>query len=194
MFPRDEHHFEVTSGPDREIEVAGADYHSLRLQAPGISVLRFSQLSSDPKWSSFFDEPITQSQKSFVETTVTGPTTPHDQELCTESNLDNQEQTTSSPSTQFCTFTQKVATVEDREKRSHEYTVINEHPGQTPSEPIFYTYACTCGAPLVRGLPCEHVRAHAAKEGLSVHEIADFRLLSTTWADSYDRSFGEVKP
>jgi hypothetical protein len=202
-FPRDETHFDVSLFTDRQLELSGIDSSRIRLQAPGIYPVINGQVFAHGKWSDF-SEPASQSQAPWkkASSTEAGPhehvENLHDSQKQThEASLQHSQEQHNSPSIPDpqaeapCTLTQWAALVEDRCKRKEERTIINVHTdaaGRT-----FYTYACTCGRPIVTGLPCEHVRAHAGRKGKFLHEIADFRLLGTTWVLSYDgEGFGEV--
>ena len=58
--------------------------------------------------------------------------------------------------------------------------------------------SCTCGQPLISGLPCEHNKFHAEQCQLSVAQIVNSKLTTAGWKASYEAAtavggFGEVR-
>lgn len=159
----------------------------IHVQAPGLLAVTAGSMLDNTTFSTCFKEVVELAEAKWHESKATGTSRGTDAHEPEEDSLNNNDVEGTYKIQEY------VATVVDNNSRDSWCTGICTFTCR--DQPTAYMSVCSCGAPITLGYPCGHLRAHARKLGMDVHEIADHRLLASTLKHAYKEAgaFGDVR-
>lgn len=170
-----------------DLDIQPALGKRMLFQAPGLAAVIAVQLSQGPGPFNCSEEQLARYKAESPHSAGTQPAA-----FSSHARMEDEANPQEDAEPAAYSIKQRCAKVEETTSRVAHQSVINQVT--CPDNKTSCLCACTCGGPLVLGLPCHHNRAHAGQMGLHLHEVADHRFLASTWKASYEQAgaFGEV--